>query len=109
MDVGEAPDEALHREIWEETAQEVTLGDLLTVVTGHWVGRSPSGVVQDFHAVRLVYRATCAAPSDPRVIEVGGSTEAAGWFSAQKLAQLPVVDSWADVLPQVTGVVPTSW
>ena len=109
MDPGETAAEAVHREVWEETSQEVELGELVAVATFCWVGRAPSGTIQDHHAVRLVHVGRCAGPSEPRVREVGGSTSAARWVSDMELAQLPVVDSWAQILPAVTGVVPSSW
>lgn len=113
MDPGETAAEAVHREVWEETAQEVELGELVAVATfswvGRWGGRAPLGTVQDHHAVRLVHVGRCARPSEPRVLEVGGSTSAARWVTDMELAQLPVVDSWAQILPAVTGVVPSSW
>ena len=109
MDPGETAAEAVHREVWEETSQEVELGELVAVATFCWVGRAPSGTVQDHHAVRLIHVGRCAAPTDPRVREVDGSTSAARWVTDMELAQLPVVDSWAKILPAVTGVVPSSW
>ena len=65
IDPGEEPGAAVVREVHEETAQVVELGALVAVQTSHWVGRSPSGRVEDFHAVRLVYRASCPEPGEP--------------------------------------------
>ena len=31
-------------------------------------------MIEDFHAVRLIYRATCPDPADPVVLDRGGST-----------------------------------
>ena len=67
------------REVHEETAQDVELGALVAVQTSHWVGRSPGGQVEDFHAVRLVYRAACPEPGEPVVLDVGGTTADARW------------------------------
>ena len=62
IDVGEEPTAAVAREVHEETAQIVELGALVAVQTSHWVGRSPAGHVEDFHAVRLIYRADLPGP-----------------------------------------------
>jgi 8-oxo-dGTP diphosphatase len=94
LDAGETPTDGVHREVWEETGQRVELGGLLTVQSSHWVGRAPNGVVEDFHAVRVVYSATCASPSDPVVHEVGGTTGDARWFAPREVATLPLASSW---------------
>lgn len=76
---GEQPAEAVVREIAEETGQRVILGPLVDVQSDHWIGRAPNGVLEDFHALRLIYSAHCPEPSDPVVHDVGGTTAAAGW------------------------------
>ena len=57
LDDHEPPATAVLREVAEETSQEIILGELVKVQTSHWVGRSPYGNIEDFHAVRLIYRA----------------------------------------------------
>ena len=64
---------AVVREVHEETGQRVEDVRLLTVLTRHWVGRAPGGRVEDFHAVRLFHTAHCPEPTDPVVLDVGGS------------------------------------
>ena len=59
----EAPDRAVVREVWEESGQVIEVGELALVHTSHWIGRAPSGRLEDFHAVRLVYRASVTRPS----------------------------------------------
>jgi 8-oxo-dGTP diphosphatase len=102
LDPGEPPEAALHREVWEETGQRIDVSDIAAVTTRHWVGRAPSGRLEDFHAVRLVYRATCAAPTDPVVHDVDGTTAAAGWFRADELDGLPLAVGTGDLLQQLT-------
>lgn len=75
----EQPAEAVVREIAEETGQRVVLGPLVDVQSDHWIGRAPNGVLEDFHALRLIYSAHCPDPGDPVVHDVGGTTAAAGW------------------------------
>ena len=76
---GEQPTEAALREVVEETDQRVVLGDLATVQSSHWIGRSPRGIIQDFQAIRLVYRAVCPEPTTPRVLDADGTTSSARW------------------------------
>ena len=101
LDAGELPEAALHREVWEESGQRVDRLVPLRVTTSHWVGRAPSGRLEDFHAVRLVYAAWCAQPTDPVVHDVGGTTERSAWFGDDELAGLRFVASWADVLAEL--------
>ena len=45
---------------------------MLDIHTQHWIGRAPSGRLEDFHAVRIVSTAICPRPTDPVVYDVGG-------------------------------------
>lgn len=74
--------------MWEETAQRVVLGALTLVQTAHWIGRAPSGRVEDFHAVRLVYDADCPDPTPPEVLDSEGTTAAATWVPMDQLTQV---------------------
>lgn len=103
LDPGEDPADAVVREVHEETSQLVTEVRLLTVRTRHWVGRAPSGRVEDFHAVRLFHTARCPDPSDPVVLDVDGSTSAARWVLESELASLPLASSVPEALA-VAGV-----
>lgn len=85
VDPGETPAEAVVREVFEETGQHITIQRLLTLDSDHWIGRSTSGVLEDFHALRVLYAATCKTPSDPVVHDLGGSTAGAHWVP---------LDSW---------------
>jgi 8-oxo-dGTP diphosphatase len=87
IDVGESPNRALIREVAEEAGQELEIAHLLDVQTDHWIGRSPAQVVEDFHAVRIIYTGRCPDPTDPVVNDVGGTTAAATWLA---------LDHWAD-------------
>lgn len=79
IDPGESPSEAVLREVFEEAGQEVHIARILALESDHWIGRSTNGVLEDFHALRIVYGATCETPSDPVVHDLGGSTERADW------------------------------
>lgn len=94
---GESPARALLREVVEETGQRISIEQLLDIQTDHWIGRSPSRVVEDFHAVRIIYAAICSAPSDPVVNDVGGTTSAATWMSPDTWEEQPW-SMWAKVM-----------
>lgn len=79
VDAGESPSEAVVREVYEESGQHIRLDRVLALESEHWLGRSPSGVLEDFHALRIIYGATCETPSPPVVHDHGGSTERASW------------------------------
>ncbi len=103
LDHGEEPHDAVVREVHEETGQRVAAVRLLTVLTRHWVGRAPSGRVENFHAVRLFHTAACAEPTDPVVLDVGGSTSDARWVPEPELASLPLARSVPDALAVAGG------
>lgn len=98
LDPHEEPSAAVLREVLEETGQVVELGALKLVQSSHWVGRSPHGPVEDFHAIRLVYRGTCANPTDPVVHDQGGTTESARWVPLHAWKDLPWTQNWRQAL-----------
>ena len=100
IDPGESALEALHREVWEETDQVIEDVRFLGVLSNHWVGRAPGGRVEDFHAVRLYYRARCAHPSAPVVHDTDGSTASAAWVPRTRLESVPVASSLVPALAQ---------
>lgn len=79
LDHGEAPRDAVVREVREECGIEVVVGDLLDVHDTHFQGTAPSGRFEDFHGVHLVFRGTVAAEAEPHVIETDGTTDAVAW------------------------------
>lgn len=101
IDDGEEPADAVRREVVEETSQSIVLGALMRAQTSQWVGRSPRGTIEDFHAVRLIYRAECADPTDPVVIDTGGTTETARWVSLSTWPTLPWTQNWRLVLKEL--------
>jgi len=101
IDPGEEPSATVAREVHEETAQDVELGSLVAVQTSHWVGRSPGGQVEDFHAVRLVYRASCPEPGEPVVLDVGGTTADARWVPLERWRSVPWTVNWREALNQL--------
>jgi len=94
LDEGESPAAGVHREVWEETGQRIELAELVEVQSSHWIGRAPNGVVEDFHAVRIVYRATCPEPRGVVIHDVDGTTGDARWVPIPELAGYPLSRSW---------------
>lgn len=101
IDAGEEPAAAVCREVHEETAQAIELGALVAVQTSHWIGRSPARQVEDFHAVRLVYEATCPDPGEPVVLDVGGTTAAARWVALTDWRSVSWTVNWRDALERL--------
>lgn len=82
IDHGENPRDALRREVQEEAGIAVVPGRVLDVYSHHFVGHSPTGVLEDFHGIGMIFHADVADASldvEPRVMEVDGSTDLAAW------------------------------
>lgn len=90
VDHGEHPEAAARREIEEETGLPPTLGDLLAIDS---LRLSPQESLKgdDFHALRLLYRATVPLDRDPRH-EQEESTDRAAWIPRGELSGLPTVE-----------------
>jgi 8-oxo-dGTP diphosphatase len=101
LHTAEGPERAVVREAWEESGQVIEVSALALIHTTRWIGRAPSGRLEDFHAVRLVYRASCRAPTDPVVHDVGGTTASAAWVPPTDLDRLDVASSWRSLMSGV--------
>lgn len=99
LDPGEDPLDGAVREVWEETGQQIVDLEPVELVSRHWTGRAPSGRLEDYHAVSMLYRAQCPTPTQPMVHDVGGSTEKAAWIPLSELPALPVLDWQRRFLP----------
>lgn len=78
VDHGEHPATALAREVEEECGLACDVGDLLGVHDTHFSGTAPSGRIEDYHGVHLVYAATLA-DGEPSVVEQDSTTDAVAW------------------------------
>lgn len=103
LEAGEQPEHGVVREVREETGQDVADLRPLDVVTGHWTGHAPSGRLEDFHAVRLVYLADCPHPTAPVVHDPGGTTAAAAWVPLTGLSTTPLVSWTLPLIRRVAG------
>ncbi|GAA4989525.1 NUDIX hydrolase [Kineococcus glutinatus] len=91
VDHGEHPCDAAVREVREETGMDVDVDALVEVGSEHFTGRSPAGVLEDFHALRVVVTATARQVREPVVLDVGGSTDLARWVPLEQAPSLGLV------------------
>ena len=82
---GESPRETVVREMAEETGLACTVGEVLEVNDAHFEGTAPSGRREDFHTVQIVFEAEVPGREPPRVVEVGGTSDAAAWVPLAEL------------------------
>ncbi|MDQ6935648.1 MAG: NUDIX domain-containing protein [Actinomycetota bacterium] len=94
IDHGESPESALVREVHEETGLDVEVGALLGVHHLHFSGTAPSGRLEDFHGIHLVFAATAPDDALPRVVELDGTTDAAEWIRLADIerGEVPVLE-----------------
>lgn len=86
IDHGEDPRATVVREVREETGLTCTPGEVLDVTSTHFEGTAPSGRREDFHALQVVFEGI-VEPGDPRVLESGGTTDAAAWVPLASLGE----------------------
>jgi len=100
-DYGEQPGVAVIREVAEETGQSGRLLALLGVASHRDpASMGPEGYPIDWHGVRAFYRVMVDHPTRPRVMDAGGSTAAARWFSPSQLLGLPMTEVTSEALAQ---------
>jgi 8-oxo-dGTP diphosphatase len=90
IDFGEAPAEAVLRELTEESGLTGEIGSLAGVES--WVRRGPvaGGPGDDFQAIQILYRVLVTGGTLRD--ELDGSTDTAAWFTRDEVAALPVVE-----------------
>jgi 8-oxo-dGTP diphosphatase len=93
LDFQEDPRAGLVREVHEETGLAVTLGDPLDVHDIALTGVAPSGRLEEFHGIHLIFVGTVAPGEDPRVVEVGGTTDAVAWVPLRSVGTLTVTST----------------
>lgn len=99
VDHGERPAAALAREVEEECGLACEVGDLLGVHDTHFSGHAPSGRIEDYHGIHLLFAAT-VGDGEPRVVEVDGTTDEVAWVDRAEVesGRLPVLDVVAHAL-----------
>jgi 8-oxo-dGTP diphosphatase len=81
---GESPTDSLTREMEEESGLTVAVGPLLDVLSD--VRTIPDGT--SLHTVRIIYRVD--SWSGTLRPEVGGTTDAVGWFTLEEVKGMPL-------------------
>jgi ADP-ribose pyrophosphatase YjhB (NUDIX family) len=84
VDHGEQPSVALEREVEEECGLPCEVTALVGVHDTHFFGNAPSGRIEDYHGVHLIYSAT-VGDGEPRVLEVDGTTDAVAWVPVRDI------------------------
>src|SRR6185503_6365017 len=93
-DHGETPEQALARELFEETSQHGRVTGLLGISHRYDpTAVGPEGVPIDWHVIRVLFRVLVDAPTEPVVTEAaGGSTAEAAWFSRAEINGLALTE-----------------
>lgn len=99
-DHGETPQQALARELVEETSQRGRITGLIGASHRYDPGAlGPEGRPIDWHVVRVLFRVFVDLPGEATVTEAaGGSTEEAGWFDLTGAARLPLTEIARDAI-----------
>ncbi len=103
VDHGEDPRSSLVREVEEETGLTPRVSELLDVHHVHFSGTAPSGRLENFHGVHLIFETTVPDRQEPEVVEVDGTTDRAAWVKVSEIeaGALPVLE--------VVGVALAAW
>lgn len=90
IDFGEAPSEAVVRELTEETGLTGEVESLAGVES--WVRRGPSlgSSADEFQAIQIIYRVHVTGGELRDELE--GSTDTAAWFTREEVGQIPIVE-----------------
>lgn len=86
VDHGEAPVDALVREVAEECGTVCEPGELVAVHDVHFAGTAPTGRHEDFHGIHLVFTADVPPDAEPTVTEVDGTTDQVAWVPVADVA-----------------------
>lgn len=108
LDPEESPADAVVREVLEEAGQQIRINRLLDLQSDHWIGRAPNGTLEDFHALRIFYSATCTEPTEPVVLDVDGTTERSEWVPLWHWRSLPWTSGSRSILDRFASVVPAN-
>jgi ADP-ribose pyrophosphatase YjhB (NUDIX family) len=93
-DHGETPEQALARELFEETSQHGRVTGLLGISHRYDPAAvGPEGRPIDWHVIRVLFRVRVDLPTEPVVTEdAGGSTAEAAWFRRAAIDKIDLTE-----------------
>lgn len=91
LEPGEDPEDAVRREVMEETGYRAEVVELLGIHSRVIPVRQriTADAAEPLHTLRILYRARVVGGELTH--EIGGSTDRAGWFALDQIAPLPHV------------------
>lgn len=103
LEAGEEPEQAVRREVHEETGYRVHVGELLGIHSRVIPAsqRIATDAIGPLHTLRIIYRASVTGGALHN--EVGGSTDRADWFALPKVEQLHKV-KLVDIALKMAGI-----
>ncbi len=102
VEFGEHPDDAVIREVKEETGYDIVIDGLVAADSEAGTRQGKHGGTHRYHALRYVYRATITGGT-LGILERGGSTADVGWFTTEELANLKLVEAVKRALAAAGG------
>ena len=86
VDHGESPHDAVRRELFEEAGLKAVTAKLVDVSSIHVIDLGRNDAYEDYHGIALLYVVTVDPESEPRVVEIGGTTDRAEWVRLDDIA-----------------------
>ena len=96
VDHGESPNDAVVRELHEETGLRALSSRLVEVHDVHVVEEGRDDRYEDYHGVHLLYAVEVDDSVEPHVVELDGTTDVAAW--------VPIDQVGTEVAPVLTMV-----
>lgn len=85
VDHGESPNDAVVRELYEETGLVARSARLVDVHDTHVVALGRGDQYEDYHGVHLLYAVEVDTTVEPHVVEVGGTTDVVTWVPIEQV------------------------
>lgn len=94
VDHGESPDNAVTRELYEETGLEARSSVLADVHDVHVVDTGREDQYEDYHGVHLLYVVDVDVDAPLEIKDVGGTTDRVAWVPIEQIgsADYPVLE-----------------